>query len=185
MEWTEQRGKIVGKPALTPSLCTSAVFPGGRNQLFCIFPGVFWKKYGLSKGAECHWTLKGSHAQAVVVVPRRARREIAPADSAVELTQSVYLLRHKTRYRVNIPKECRQAAGLTTEHFARWEETADGIVCVFVAEDGMDTTAIEERKAGTQVEIPKFLCEKYDLYGKSCLWTLTQGALTGLIRLTP
>ena len=103
MEWAEQRGKIVGKPVLVPSLRTTTVFPGGREQLYCLFPGIFWKKYHLQKGAEFHWSLKGTRAQGVILVPRLTQRPVRAADTSSDASQTGYLLRHQARYRSTIP----------------------------------------------------------------------------------
>lgn len=184
MEWTEQVGKLVAVPRLSPSLRTSPVYPGGRDQLFCLFPGVFWKKYHLQKGAEFVWQLTGTKASGSISVPKIRRRPIKARDKTLTLSHTVYLLRHQTRYRVNIPIDCVRAVSLTSEQFVRWEEDKETIRCTPVVEESMDTTHIEVRKAGTQVDIPRFLCKKYDLFGKSCTWTLTQGTLTGTIQAT-
>ena len=103
MEWTEQRGKIVGTPVLKPSLHTTTVFPGGRDQLYCLFPGVFWKKYHLQKGVEFHWSLKGTQAQGFIDIPKILRRPVRAKDRSLESSQTVYLLRHQARYRSTIP----------------------------------------------------------------------------------
>ncbi len=181
MEWREEAGKLVATPTLTPSLCSTAVYPGGRDQLYCLFPGVFWKKYDLQKGAELHWSLKGKEAVASMALPKRARRRLSAKDKNLTLSHTVWLLRHQQRYRVNIPTECLQALKLTAEHLVRWEEIEGGIRCTPVREEAMDTTRIEIRKAGNQVEIPKFLCDTYDLFGQRCTWTLQKGELFGTI----
>lgn len=62
MEWTEQTAKLVATPTLTPSLHTTTVYPGGRDQMFCLFPGVLWHKYHVQRGAEFHWVPKGQRA---------------------------------------------------------------------------------------------------------------------------
>ncbi len=185
MEWAEQRGRIVGKPVFAPSLHTTTVFPSGRDQLYCLFPGVFWKKYHLEKGAEFHWRLKGSRAQGFIEIPavKPQPRPVRAKDTSPEATQTVYLLRHQTRYRSTVPVEFCRALSLSAEHFVRWQDTGDTITCTPVMEEAMDTTGVELRKSGTQVEIPNFLCKKYDLFGKSCAWMLKQGILTGTIRL--
>lgn len=43
----------------------------------------------------------------------------------------------------------------------------------------MNTTIIEQRKAGMQLEIPKLLGEKHHLQGGECTWKLEKGKLVG------
>lgn len=182
MAWTEQAGKLVATPTLTPSLNTTTVYPGGRDQLFCLFPGVLWRKYQVQPGAEFHWRLKGKQASGSIAVPKYPRRTIQTRDKTLERSQTVPLLRHQTRYRITIPAEGVQALGLTSDLFVSWEAEQDVIRCTPVADERMATTHIEVRKTGTQVEIPKLLCDAYDLFGKSCTWTLEKGMLTGTIQ---
>jgi bifunctional DNA-binding transcriptional regulator/antitoxin component of YhaV-PrlF toxin-antitoxin module len=183
--WTEQAGKLVAVPVLSPSLHTTTVYPGGRDQIFCLFPGVLWRKYDVQPKAEFHWRLEGQRARGWIAVPKCARRAILARDKTLKLSQTVDLSRqrrHQTRYRVNIPLDYVKALNLKTGQFVCWEECEGGICCTPVRDERMNTTCIEVRKAaGTQVEVPKFLCEKYDLFGKQCTWTLTQGTLTGTV----
>lgn len=182
MTWAEQTGKLVATPTLTPSLCTTPVYAGGRDQLFCLFPGVFWRKYQVQPGAEFHWRLKGKQASGSMAVPKLPRRPIQTRDKTLEKSQTVPLLRHQTRYRITIPAEDVQVLNLTSDLFVRWEVEQGAIRCTPVADERMETTHIEVRKTGVQVEIPKLLCDTYDLFGKSCTWTLEKGTLSGIIQ---
>lgn len=182
MAWTEQSGKLVAAPTLTPSLCTTPVYAGGRDQLFCLFPGVFWRKYQVQPGAEFHWRLTGKQASGTLAVPKLPRRTIRVSDKILERSRTVPLLRHQTRYRITIPAEDVQALNLNSDLFVCREADQDVIRCTPVADERMETTSIEVRKTGTQVEIPKLLCDAYDLFGKSCTWTLKNGTLTGVIQ---
>lgn len=182
MAWTEQSGKLIATPTFTPSLYTTSVYPGGRDQLFCLFPGVFWRKYQVQPGAEFHWRLKGKQASGTLAVPKLSRRTILARDKTLERSQTVPLLRHQTRYRITIPIEDVQDLNLTSDLFICWEADQDLIRCTPVADERMETTSIEVRKTGVQVEIPKLLCDAYDLFGKSCTWTLKKGTLTGTIQ---
>jgi hypothetical protein len=187
MAWRECPGKILCTPVQHASLSTSTVFAGGREQLYCGFPGVFWRKYDIAKGTLFHWEVKAGKVRGfleVQPVSKRTlpdKRSLRARDKGLERTQAVHLLRSHSRLRVNIPAEFCRLVHLKPGDFMRWEETPQGIHGIPTRFESLNTTVIEQRKAGMQVEIPKLLSEKYSLQGGACTWTLQKGKLVGEI----
>jgi hypothetical protein len=187
MAWRETSGKMLCTPVRHASLSTSTVFAGGREQLYCGVPGVFWRKYDIAKGTLFHWEMQAGKARGfleVQTISKRAlpdRRSLRARDKGLERTQVVQLLRSRSRLRVNIPAEFCRLVNLKPGDFMRWEEMPQGIHGIPTRSESLNTTMIEQRKAGMQVEIPKLLCEKYRLHGGACTWKLQKGKLVGSV----
>ena len=184
IEWKEISGKILCTPALETSLHTSAFFSSGRQQLYCGFPGVFCRKYGIEKGSAFHWEMKAKKVQGFLEVRKLPRREIRAKDKSIEKIHTVKILRYESRLRINIPAGLCQLLNIKPGYFMRWEEVPEGIQCIPDVYEHMSTTMIEKRKAGMQVEIPKLLFEKYNMQGGECTWKLQNGKLAGYIELS-
>ncbi len=183
MRWSEPLGQIRCVPVREPSLSTTAVFFSGKEQLFCSFPGVFCQKSGLTKGAEFTWTLRGQQVHGFLDVSRLPRKILRARDKDMEKSRSVpfLLLKQEGRVRLTLPAEFCRLLNLQSGHVIRWKETTTTIQAEPHVQAAMNSTAIEWRKSGIQVEIPRFLCLKYQFQNGICVWAMKQGKLLGTI----
>lgn len=181
MQWRETTGKIIGCPVKEASLTTTAIFPGGREQMYCVFPKLFCRKYQLSKGTCFNWELRDGRIQGSLEVPTSPRRYLRTYKKPPQQKYVSPLHHHNGRLRITIPTVLCDLLNIKPEHFARWTKRGPRLLCRLTHDEYLDTTAVEHRRSGVQVEIPKFFCDHYRLLGQQCTWTFHHHTLTGAI----